>query len=131
MVLKKIFITTATSISIIAGSIFPVSAYEFSDFIKDNFSWVRSKTISTLHEQTFIQDMSDTELNKFKKKYGDPGYIAYVDNWCGNQVYGQGYRNRLSQLIGRSGIVDGVNATWRYEDGKVNCYFRTTGPLND
>jgi hypothetical protein len=128
---KKIFITSVTAISIISGTTLPVFSYEFSDFVKDNFSWVRSKTISTLNEQTFVQDMSDVELNKYKKKYGDPGYIAYVDTWCGNQIYGQGYRNRLSRIIGRSGIVDGVNATWRYEDGKVNCYFRTTGPLNN
>jgi hypothetical protein len=129
MVLKNFLIVLALSATSVASQVLPVSAYGFTDFIKDQANNFQDRFISTQFNQKFVQDMSNDRLNEFKKEYGDRGYVPYVDAWCGDQIYAQGYYNRLSKVIGRNGIINGAVATWRFEDGKVNCYFRYQGDL--
>jgi hypothetical protein len=124
MSIKKFFFASAIAASSMLGSISPASAYGFDEWVKDNFASIRARTVSTFYQQTFIQDMSDSELQKYKNQYGDPGYIPYVDGWCSDQVIGHGYSNNASRIFGRNGMVGGIYATWRYENGKVNCYVR-------
>jgi hypothetical protein len=129
MSIKQFFLASAITASTALATILPAQSYGWQDFIKDNIDQVRSRTVGTYYNQKFVQDMSDNELQTYKKEYGDPGYIPYVDTWCGNQIYAQGYRNQFTRAMGRNGIMNGIHATWRYENGKVNCYFRYSGKI--
>lgn len=124
MSIKQFLIISVITASTIAGQALPASSYGFTDFLKDQSDNFRTRFISTQWKQKYVTEMSYSSLDEYKKEYGDPGYIPYVDAWCGDQVHGQGYSNNLSRLIGRNGMINGVFATWRYENGKVNCYVR-------
>jgi hypothetical protein len=124
MSIKQFFFASAITASTVLATVLPAQSYGWQDFIKDNIDQIRARTVGAAWNQKFVQDMSDSELNEYKKEFGDPGYIPYVDSWCGDQIVAQGYSNNLSRIIGRSGMINGLYATWRYENGKVNCYVR-------
>jgi predicted Ser/Thr protein kinase len=123
MVTKNILIALAISATSVASQVLPASAYGFTDFIKDQANNFQDRFISTQFNQKFVQEMSNERLNEFKKEYGERGYVPYVDAWCGDQIYAQGYYNRLSKVIGRNGIINGAVATWRFEMVKLIATF--------
>ncbi len=131
MSIKNFFIASVITVLSASSQVLPATAYGFTDFLKDQTDNFRSRFITNQFNQKWIADMSNDKLNEFKKEFGELGYVPQVDAWCGDQIHAQGYYNRLSKVIGRNGIVNGAIATWRFEDGKVNCYFRYQGKLDN
>lgn len=112
-------------LSLIAATSQPVKAGWLDrtiEVIEDNLNGIRGNTVGRLYDQTFVAELSSSEVDKYKERWGGD-YTAKISDWCNNKVYEAGWRVSIkgNEIPNQ---IPFLTTTWREENGKVNCYVR-------